>query len=105
MFARNVTSKLKPNSAPEFSRLFEKEVLPIFRRQKGFLDEFVLIKTDNSEALVISLWDTKENADLYGRTAFPEAVNIMSKLVEGSPNLETFEVNHSTFHKIAAKGA
>lgn len=104
MFSRNVTSKLKANSAPEFARLMQNEILPLFRKQKGFLDEIFFVAPERSEALVISFWDTKENAEIYGRTGYPEALNIMSNVYEGTPKLETFEVSHSTFQKIAAKG-
>lgn len=104
MFARNVTSKLKANSAPEFTRLIQNEILPLFRKQKGFLDEILFVAPERSEALVISFWDTKEDAETYGRTGYPEALKIMSKVYEGTPKLETFEVSQSTFQKFAAKG-
>ena len=38
MYARNVTLHLKANSAPEFTRTLETDVLPILRRQNGFKD-------------------------------------------------------------------
>ena len=39
MFARNVSLRLKPNTMSEFTRLFEKEVIPMLRKQSGFRDE------------------------------------------------------------------
>ena len=36
MFARSVTIRLKPNSVIEFNRTFEKEVLPLLQKQRGF---------------------------------------------------------------------
>jgi hypothetical protein len=104
MFTRNVTLKLKANSAPEFTRLNEGEIIPLLRKQKGFRDEITFIAPERSEALAISLWDTKENAEAYNRTVYPEVLKIMSKVVEGNPKVETFELSNSTFHKVAAKG-
>ncbi len=62
MFTRHVIMQLKANSASEFTRTIESEVLPMLRKQKGFRDEITFISTDNSEAVANSFWDTRENA-------------------------------------------
>jgi len=36
MFGRQVTLKLKANSATELTRLNDDEIIPLLRRQKGF---------------------------------------------------------------------
>ncbi len=105
MFARHVSIKLKANSAPEFNRLIENEILPLLRKQKGFRDEMTLVAPERSLALAISLWDTKGDAEAYNRAGYPEVLKGLSKVVEGTPNVETFEVANSTFHKVAAKTA
>ena len=104
MFTRNVTLKLKANSAPEFTRLIENEILPLLRKHNGFRDEIVFVAPERSEALAISIWNTKQNAEDYSRTGYPEVLKSMSKVVEGTPKVETFELSFSTLHKIAAKG-
>jgi hypothetical protein len=43
MFGRQVTIKLKPNSAAEFTRITDNEVIPLLRKQKGFRYETTLI--------------------------------------------------------------
>ena len=43
MYTRNVSMKLKANSAPEFARTLENEVIPMLRKQKGFKDEITLV--------------------------------------------------------------
>lgn len=105
MFTRNVTMKLKANSAREFTRLIENEIIPVLRKQKGFRDEITFVATDRSEAVAISLWDAKENAEAYDRAGYTEVLKTLSKVVEGTPKVETFELSNSTFHKVAAKGA
>ena len=105
MFARHVTMKLKANSASEFTRTIENEILPLLNRQKGFRDEITFVAPERSEAIGNSLWDTKEDAEAYSRTGYPEVLKALSKVVEGTPKVETFEVANSTFHKIAAKAA
>jgi heme-degrading monooxygenase HmoA len=103
MFTRNVTMKLKPNTAPEFKALVENEILPLLRKQPGFRDEFTFVAPERSEVLAISLWETKENAEAYNRTGYPEILKIVSKVIDGTPKVENFELSTSTLHKLAAR--
>jgi len=103
LFTRTVTIKLKANSIPEFTRLNESNIIPLLRKQNGFRDEITLVAPERLEALAISFWDTKENAEAYNRTGYPEVLKTMSNVVEGTPNVVAFELANSTFHKIAAK--
>lgn len=105
MFTRHVTMKLKANSAAEFTRLIENEIIPLLRKQKGFRDEITFAAPERSEAVANSFWDTKEDAEAYNRAGYQEVLQTLSKAVEGTPKVETFEVVNSTFHKIAAQGA
>ena len=102
MFARSVSIRLKNNGVAEFTRLIEKDALPVLRKQKGFQDELTFVVPGGGEAVAISLWDEKQNADSYGRNAYPELLKALGKVVEGTPHVRTFEVCNSTFHKIAA---
>ena len=102
MFGRQVTMKLKPNSAPELTRIADNEIIPILRKQKGFRDETTFIAPERSEAVANSFWDTKEDAEAYNRTGYPEVLKTLSNVVEGTPTLATFELANSTFHKSAA---
>jgi len=60
------------------------------------------ITTSGKEAFGISLWDKKESAEAYSRGTYTEVAKILATVVEGTPQVETFEVSNSTFHKIAA---
>ena len=105
MFARHVTLKLRARSVAELPLVIENKVLPLLRRQKGFRDEITLVSSERLLAVGISIWDTKEDADAYNRTEFPEVFKALSELVEGTPKVETFEVTNSTFSKAAARSA
>ena len=102
MFARSISIRLKPNSVAKFTQLIEKETLPLLRKQKGFQDEMTFVVPGGAEAVGISLWDQKENADAYGRDAYPGVLKALGKVVEGSPRVESYEVCNSTYHKVAA---
>lgn len=102
MYSRNVSFKLKPKSATEFTSLLEEVVIPLLRRQKGFEDEISFVAPERNEAVAISLWDQKEDAEAYTRKTYPEVLRALSKVIEGAPKVETFEVANSTSHQIAA---
>jgi hypothetical protein len=102
MFARNVSIHLKPNSSVAFTKQIEDEIIPTLRKQAGFQGELTFLTPGGAEAVGISLWDNKENADAYARTGYPEVMKNLNKFVEGTPKVQTYEVANSTFDKIVA---
>jgi heme-degrading monooxygenase HmoA len=102
MYARNVTLHLKADKANEFTRTLESDVLPMLRKQPGFKDEITFLASDRDEAVAISLWDKKESAEAYSREAYPAILQKLERVVEGTPQVESYEVANSTFHKISA---
>jgi len=105
MFARHVSIVLKPNSVDEFTRTMKNLIIPLLRKQKGFMDEITLIAPDGTEAVGISLWDQKENAAGYYRTTYPHVLELLAKVVEATPEVKSYDVTNSTYHKIAARAA
>ncbi len=102
MFARRVSMHLKPNCVTEFTQRIEKEVLPLLRKQNGFQDEITFVGPGETNVFGISLWQNQANAETYNRGTYPEVVKILSRVIEGTPQVETYEVATSTFHKIPA---
>jgi hypothetical protein len=103
MYAREVSMHLKPNTASDFTTTFEKDILPLLRKQSGFKDELTFLAPGDKEAVAISLWDRKESAEQYGRDTYPQVLKGLAKVVEGTPEVHPYEVANSTFHKIAAQ--
>ena len=102
MFGRQVTLKLKANSATELTRIATTEILPILRKQKGFRDETTFIAPERSEAIVNSFWDTKADAEAYGHTAYAEVLKALSNVIDGTPTVKNFEFASSTIQPVAA---
>ena len=102
MFARTVTIHLKAASASEFTKTLENQIIPLLRKQKGFQDEITLLGPGGKQAVAISFWDLKENAEAYERGTYPQVLTALAKVVEGTPKVEIYEVSNSTAHKIAA---
>jgi len=105
MFARSVALRLKPGRAAEFTQLVEKDIIPMLRKQKGFRDEMTFVSPGGADALAISMWDQKENAEEYGHGAYPGALQTLKWVVEGTPRVQSYQVSNSTFHKIAVAPA
>ena len=101
MFARNVSIHLKSNTLSDYTRTFEKDVLPLLRKQKGFKDEITFAGPGGVDVTAISLWENKTDAEAYNTNTYPQVLKTMAGFIEGTPNVETSDVVNSTFHKIA----
>jgi len=101
MFARNVSIHLKSNMFSDYTRAFEKNVLPLLRQQKGFRDEITLSNPGSVDVIAISLWDTRANAEAYNTNTYPEVLRTLARMIDGTPQVQTFEAVTSTFHNVA----
>lgn len=102
MFTRHVIMRLKPNATTEFTSAVDSKILPVLRKQKGFRDLISFVAPDRSEAIAISFWDTKEEAEAYNEAGYPEVLKTLTDMVEGTPRLGVAELATSTFQKVAA---
>jgi hypothetical protein len=103
MFARSVSFHLKPGRAAAFTQLLDTNVIPMLRKQKGFQDELTFIAPGGADAVGISMWDLKEDAETYARSTYPNVLKALETVVEGTPQVQTYDVSNSTFHKLAAR--
>ncbi len=101
MFARNVSIHRKSNTLSDYTRTFEKDVLPLLRKQKGFKDEITFPGPGGVDVTAISLWENKTDAEAYNTNTYPQVLKTMAGFIEGTPKVETSDVVNSTFHKIA----
>jgi len=103
MFTRVVEITSKAGKARDVSRTVSDKVLSILKNQPGFMDEITLVSDeDPNRVLAISFWKSKENAEKYQREQYNNVVETFRNLMEGQPQVRTYEVETSTFHKIAA---
>jgi hypothetical protein len=101
MFARHVSFRLKSGRSAEFTQVLDKDILPLLRKQKGFQDEIALVAAGGDDAIGISLWDTKENAEAYARGSYAEVLKTLQPMIQDEPRVQPYDVSSSTFHKIA----
>jgi hypothetical protein len=101
MFARTVSIHLKSNMLSDYTRTFEKDVLPLLRKQNGFRDEITFAGPGGVDVTAISLWENKADAEAYNANTYPEVLKMLARFIDGTPKVQTSDVVTSTFHKIA----
>ena len=103
MFTRVVELTTKPGKNEQLSATINDKVLPILKKQKGFVDEMVLVSDrEDTRVLALSFWNTREDAEQYHRTDYLKVQETVRPLLDAEPVIRTFEVHTSTTHKIAA---
>ena len=103
MFTRIVELTTKPGKNKQLSDTINDKLLPILKKQKGFVDETVLVsdKEDN-RVLSLSFWNTREDAEEYHRAQYEKVHEMVRHLLDAEPVIRTFDVHTSTTHRIAA---
>ena len=106
MFTRTVDVTPKSGKARELASTINDKVLPILKKQAGFVDETVLVSdTEPSRVLALSFWNSRKDAERYHREQYPAIHEMVRHLLEAEPVIRTFNVDSSTTHRIAAKKA
>jgi len=102
MFVRKVSMRLKSEAASEFIRKMEDEVIPLLRKQKGFLDEMTLLAQSGKEVYAYSFWESSTDAEKYDKSEFTNVTGMLSGVIDGALRVHTYMVANSTFHKTAS---
>ena len=79
----------------QYTKTLQNDV-PLLRRQKGFQNDISFCNPTSLDVTAISLWDTRENAELYGKNSFPEVLKLLGKTIDGTPQVRSEEVICST---------
>src|ERR1035437_2013971 len=101
MFARTVSIHLKSNMLSDYTRAFEKDILPLLRKQNGFMDEITFAGPGGVDVTAISLWENRADAEVYNTNTYPQVLKTLARFIEGTPKVKISDVVNSTFHKDA----
>jgi heme-degrading monooxygenase HmoA len=101
MFSRIVQCNLRNNRVNDARQAIANEVIPRLRKQPGFIDVIEALDTNTGHFVCTSLWRTREDADRYGSTEFPQIAQRLQEFIEGQPTVQTMQVETSTAHNIA----
>jgi quinol monooxygenase YgiN len=94
MFARILEFGLKPEKKVEFIKALKHEVLPILKKQTGFLEllPFFPEKVEETVAVNISFWTTKADAEWYQKETYPKVLEILKPYLITPINTRVFEL-------------
>lgn len=98
MFVRKLSIRVKPEMLAKFTGIFERETVPLLRRQKGFKDELLLAAPGSRDVLALSFWETREDAEAYFNSAYEEALTVLEPVIAGAPRAGTPDVLHTTLY-------
>jgi heme-degrading monooxygenase HmoA len=102
MFVRKVSMRLKSEAGSEFISKMENEIIPLLRKQRGFLDEMTLLAQSGKEVYAYSFWESSTDAENYEKNEFARVTGMLAGVIEGSLRVHTYTVANSTFHKMAS---
>ena len=103
MFTRIVELTTKPGRNRQLADAIDEKVVPILKKQKGFVDEAVFVSDkEGNRVLALGFWKTKEDAEQYHRAEYQKVHDTIRHLLEAEPVIRTFDVHTSTVHKIGA---
>jgi quinol monooxygenase YgiN len=100
MFVRLTFCKFLPERTNEARKIYNEEVIPAIRKQKGLLNIRFLEPTDKvGDYISITEWKTKEDADLYESTGlYKKLVNKLEPFFTKQPELKTYTVEQVLEH-------
>lgn len=78
MFVRILEFGMKPEKKAEYIRVLKNEVLPILKKQTGFLEILPFFPENVEErCLNISIWATKVDAERYQKEVYMKVFEIL----------------------------
>ena len=94
MFARIINCEVKLEKKEEFVKVIKNEVVPILKKQTGFLEvlPFFPERMKEDKVYTISLWATKADAERYEREFFPKVLNILKPYLAATVNVNHYNL-------------
>jgi hypothetical protein len=94
MFARILDYEVKLEKKEEFVKVIKNEVLPILKKQTGYLEilPFFPEKMREEKVINISLWTTKADAERYEREFYPKVLDILKPFLTTPVNVNYYKL-------------
>ena len=90
MYARKVSLRLKSESTSQFLQTVEHKVIPLLRKQRGFLDQLILPSDGGQIFYVYSFWEKSEDAEKHDSAALPKLTRALGGVIEGALRVHAF---------------
>jgi len=96
MFARFIEFIPKFEKQDELFRVIRNEVLPILRKQQGFLEILPFVpQATHEKAVSITLWAEKRDAERYEREVYPKVLEIVKPYLTTPVTITTYTLETS----------
>ena len=91
MFARILEFVPKMEKKEEFVRVIKNEVLPILKKQTGFLEILPFFpETETEKARIVSLWSEKKHFERYEKEWYPKVDAIVKPYLATPPTSQYY---------------
>jgi len=97
-FARNVHFTVRNGKVDEFNRLMNSEILPLVKKEKGFCQDLTLL--NGNIGMSTSVWDDRTCAETYNTKTYPEVLQKLNPVLEGTPRVDTYDTIITTTPKL-----
>jgi heme-degrading monooxygenase HmoA len=98
-----IEGDVKPGKKDEFLKAWSSQILPLLKKQDGFVDEFLLMEEGSDKPHGLCFWKSKAQAEHYRRDVFPRACQPVEHLLTGTPHMRGFEVAAAETFNVAAR--
>jgi len=94
MFARLTYLSIQPNKLEEVKKIFNEEIVPVVKSQKGNIGIWLLEPTDENEDFIsLTEWVSKADADAYETSGtYRTLVDKVKDAYRSKPVLKTYNV-------------
>jgi alpha-amylase/alpha-mannosidase (GH57 family) len=93
MFARVVKFVPKSEKKNEITTAVKKEILPLLKKQPGFLELLPLFpETKNEKMINVTLWTERKNLERYETETFPQVEQILQPYLTSPITWKVYQV-------------
>jgi heme-degrading monooxygenase HmoA len=93
MYARIITSQLKPGTLDQATSIWRESIVPSLKNTKGFRGGYLNSDPHTGKGMVVTLWETQADASAMNSSGqYQQSIALFAKLLETTPNLEQIEV-------------
>lgn len=94
MYTSLLYGLIKGNHSEKLATLIESDIIPSFKKQRGWEGWRLVINQDNNKLSLLTYWHTKEDAIKVGKSGIiKEQLSKMFPFLETKPNLNFFIPN------------
>jgi quinol monooxygenase YgiN len=96
MFARILEITPKLEKKEEFVKFVRQEIVPVLKKQPGFLELLPFIpETTNEKVIAITLWTEKYEAEKYVKEIFPKVEQMLKPFLVAPITVKFYNVETS----------